>query len=256
MKKMTLMVCAAAFGLAATAGQDNLLMKFSTPGPDTYADGVTQVADGEFYALVWVKKGATFAGFNADGTVVDAENSALICAVPYAEGAPVCAHCPETVLEIDRVLADAYAGSGTFELHVMDTRAADGKPKGRIADGVNGSGAAATFSLSAGAGTLGEGKSVTAKQGALAATASALPPSIPQPKITSIKVENGIVKLTVQGTSKLLRYGVKSGDEPDDLAPLPVSDAVADGDDFGEIEITVPAEKGGRFFKVGRAGLE
>jgi hypothetical protein len=48
---------------------------------------------------------------------------------------------------------------------------------------------------------------------------------------------------------------VITGDTPDDLAPLPVSAGVADGDDFGEIEIAVPAEKGGRFFKVGRAAL-
>ena len=98
MKKLIWMaVAAVAMCAALHAGQDNLLMKFSTPGPDTYADGKTQVADGEFYALVWVKKGTAFAGFLADGRVVDAANSALICAVPYAENG----HCPETVVEID-----------------------------------------------------------------------------------------------------------------------------------------------------------
>ena len=251
MKKMMLMAIAAvATSVPLSAGQDNLLMKFSTPGPDTYADGKTPVADGEFYALVWVKKGATFSGFNADGTVVDAANSALICAVPYAENG----RCPETVLEMDRVLADAYAGAGSFELHVLDTRDAEGKPKGKVAEGVNASGEATTFSLTAG--SAGEVKTVAAKQGTLAATASELPASIPQPKITSIKVENGIVTLKVQGTSRLLRYGVKSGDAPNDLAPLPLDAGVANGDDFGEIEITVPAEKGGRFFSIGRAPLK
>ena len=251
MKKLIFVAIAAVAASAILpAGQDNLLMKFSTPGPDTYADGKTLVADGEFYALVWVKAGATFAGFNADGTVVDAANSALICAVPYAENG----HCPETVLEMDRVLADAYAGSGSFELHVLDTRDAEGKPKGTVAGGVNASGSAAAFSLTAG--SAGEVKAVAAKQGTLAATVSELPPSIPQPKITSIKVENGMVKLKVQGTSKLLRYGVKSGDAPSDLAPLPLDAGVADGDDFGEIEISVPAEKGGRFFTIGRAPLK
>ena len=250
MKKIILMVIAAvATSATLPAGQDNLLMKFSTPGPDTYADGTTQVADGEFYALVWVKKGATFAGFNADGTVVDPVNSALICAVPYAENG----HCPETILEMDRVLADAYAGAGAFELHVMDTRDAEGKPKAKLTDGVNASGETAKFSVAVGAQ---DGGSISAKQGTVVATASALPASIPQPKITSIKVENGMVKLTVKGTSKLLRYGVKSGDVPHDLAPLPLDAGVADGDDFGEIEIEVPAEKGGRFFSIGRAPLK
>ena len=251
MKKLVLMAIAAvAVSATLPAGQDNLLMKFSTPGPDTYADGKTQVADGEFYALVWVKKDASFAGFFADGTVVDSTNSALICAVPYAENG----HCPETIVEIDRVLADSYAGSGSFELHVLDTRDAEGKPKGKASDGVNGSGEATKFNLTAGA--VGEVQAVSAKTAALAAKASELPASIPQPKITSIKVENGIVTLKVQGTSKLLRYGVNSGDAPNDLAPLPLDVGVADGDDFGEIEIAVPAEKGGRFFKIGRAPLK
>ena len=251
MKKLIWMaVAAVAMCAALHAGQDNLLMKFSTPGPDTYADGKTQVADGEFYALVWVKKGTAFAGFLADGRVVDAANSALICAVPYAENG----HCPETVVEIDRVLADAYAGSGSFELHVLDTRDAEGKPKGKTSDGVNGSGEAAKFSVAAN--TAGDIPTVTAKTAALAATASELPASIPQPRITSIKVANGVVTLKVQGTSKLLRYGVNSGNVPNDLAPMPLDAGVADGDDFGEIEISVPAEKGGRFFSIGRAPLK
>ena len=247
MKKTLLMIAAVATCVTLQAGQDNLLMTFSTPGPDKYADG-SAVKDGESYALVWVKTGAAFAGFLADGTAANPDVNRVICVVPYAKDG----RCEETVLEMDRVLADGYAGSGSFELHLLDTRGADGVPKG-VAGGVNGSGAAAAFSVAAG--TM-EGGSVTAKKAAVAATASELPASIPQPKITSIKVEGGLVKLTVKGTSKLLRYGVQSGDAPNDLAPMPLDAGVADGDDFGEIEITVPAEKGGRFFKVGRAGLK
>lgn len=253
MKKILMMMLAAATCATLQAGQDNLLLKFSTPGPDTYADGKTPVEDGECYALVWVKKGATFAGFSADGSVVDAEGNAVICIVPFAEGG----RCPLTTVEIDRVLADAYAGSGSFELHVLDTRDAEGKPKGEASLGVNASGAAQTFSLAVDStGKVVQDQTVAAKKATLAATATALPPSIPQPKITNIKVENGVVTLTVKGTSSLLRYGVKSGDTPNDLAPLPLTAGVADGDDFGEIEIKVPVEKGGRFFKIGRAGLE
>ena len=106
------------------------------------------------------------------------------------------------------------------------------------------------------ANTAGDIQTVTAKTAALAATASELPASIPQPRITSIKVANGVVTLKVQGTSKLLRYGVNSGNVPNDLAPMPLDAGVADGDDFGEIEISVPAEKGGRFFSIGRAPLK
>ena len=259
MKTIMSMVFAAAIGLAATAGQDNLMLTFSTQGPDTYADGTTVVSDGECYALVWVKKGATFAGFNADGTEVDPDTSRILTIVPYAENG----HCAETVLEIDRGLADAYVSSGSFELHVLDTRGVDGVPKGDVAGGVKGYGAAAAFGLTANVSTRaveGQMTTVKASTAALAATATALPPSveIPKPVITSIKVENGIVRLKVKGTSPLLMYGVQSGDAPSDLAPLDLAAARADGvaDAEREVEITFPADKGGRFFKIGRAPLK
>ena len=235
------------------------MLTFSTQGPDTYADGTTVVRDGECYALVWVKKGATFAGFNADGTEVDPDTSRILTIVPYAENG----HCAETVLEIDRGLADAYASSGSFEIHVLDTRGADGVPKGDVSGGVNGYGAAAAFGLTASASSAaieGQRASVKAQKAALASTATALPPSveIPKPVITSIKVANGIVHLKVKGTSPLLRYGVQSGDAPGDLAPIDLAAARADGeaDAEREVEIKFPADKGGRFFKIGRAPLK
>ena len=46
---------AALFAVASAAVfAGDLLISFSTPGPDKYADG-TQVLDGEYYSLVYTK---------------------------------------------------------------------------------------------------------------------------------------------------------------------------------------------------------
>ena len=65
---------------ALSSIQDRLL-RFSTPGPDRYADG-SLVLDGECYALVWSPKGTAFAGFNADGTVVSSNDRIVLAAPP------------------------------------------------------------------------------------------------------------------------------------------------------------------------------
>ena len=63
------MVCTLLLSCVASAGMDDKVLRFSTPGIDRYADG-SAVVDGECYALVWSPKGQTFAGFNADGTAI------------------------------------------------------------------------------------------------------------------------------------------------------------------------------------------
>ena len=67
----------AVFPMIASASVQDKVARFSTPGPDCYADG-TLVADGECYALVWSPKGATFAGFNADGTAISANDRVIL----------------------------------------------------------------------------------------------------------------------------------------------------------------------------------
>lgn len=251
MKRKLAMTALAGAALAASAlaGEDNLLVAFSTPGTDCYADG-TPALDGESYALVWTRAGADFAGIAADGRAADPENSAVLCTVPHAEGYPA-THCAETVFEIDRALADAYAGAGTFSLHLLDTRRADGTPGG-VASGVNAHGAAGAFALAARA--MEPGAAKTAPNAALAVEATAVPASVPAPVIKSIEVKGGKVRLTVAATSRLLRYAVRSGESPSSLADDAAS-ARVDGDDLGDIVVEVPASGAGRFFSVGRAPL-
>ena len=70
-----------------------------------------------------------------------------------------------------------------------------------------------------------------------------------------IEVKDGIVRLTVARTSKLVRYGVSSGATPSALASD--SDfAPKDGDDLGDIVIEAPAKGDSGFFSVGRAPLK
>ena len=66
------MCAACAFG-----SMQDKLARFSTPGPDRYADG-SIVQDGECYALVWSPAGTAFAGFNADGTPVSSRDRVVL----------------------------------------------------------------------------------------------------------------------------------------------------------------------------------
>ena len=246
MKKSLMMVLAAA-AFPLLAGQDNMLATFSTKGPDCYADG-TVVKDGECYALVWTHTNAVFQGITVDGKAVGSQDeNRVLCIAPLAKDG----HCREVVVEVNKVVADLYAGSGTFSLHLLDTRkAADGTPGG-VDAGVNGFGAAQELTLSASE----QFQSVTATNAALVATATVLPASIPQPKIKSIEVKDGVVRLTVARTSKMVRYGVSSGATPATLAADP-DFALTDGDDSGDIVIEAPAKGTSGFFSVGRAPLK
>ena len=247
--KNILMTILAAVAIPAMAGQDNILATFSTKGPDRYADG-TVVKDGECYALVWTKTGATFAGITVTGEAAgDQDLNRVLCVAPLAKDG----HCREVVVEVNTVVADQYAGAGTFSLHLLDTRKADGTPGGLEA-GVNGYGTAQEFSLAAKSAADGVQAGI-ATNAALAATATILPASIPQPKIKSIEVKDGVVRLTVERTSRLMRYGVSSGATPTGLAAD--SDfAPKDGDDLGDIVIEAPAKGSSGFFSVGRAPLK
>ncbi|MBR4523429.1 MAG: tetratricopeptide repeat protein [Kiritimatiellae bacterium] len=97
------------------AGIDDAILRFSTPGPDHYADN-RLVADGECYALVWSPAGESFAGFNADGTPAN-ESDRLILAAPLAKGG----RCPETIFQVP---AATYAelADGEWAVCLIDTR--------------------------------------------------------------------------------------------------------------------------------------
>ncbi len=210
MKKLMTMIGVAGLAFAATAAIDDALLAFSTVGPDKYADGTT-VLDGECYALVWTKNGATFGGIAADGTAV-AETDKIVLLAPIAKDG----RCPNVLFQIDSAKADELA-DGTYGVYLLDTRVVSNgttKPAG-IKNGklslVNGYGLAtkATKAGKAMAGGAAKAQEKESEGGQMVAAGAAAPKDLPQPKITSIKIEGDYVKLTVQNLPGFMR--VSSG---------------------------------------------
>lgn len=219
------------FGWVCAAAQKDSLISFRTCGPDKYADG-TVVKDGECYALVWVKQGATFAGFNADGSVVDAANSAVVVTAAVAKDG----HCPKVIFEVDAAVAAEYEKTGAYSVYLLDTRNAAGKVMGTAngrAKAVNGFGSCANDADASGS------VRTVAK--------SAIPQGAPEPKITGIKVAGGYVYVTLANTVPYLQYNLKGGKNMDENVAAPANGAVGE-----EIILVKPEKKGGEIFRAGR----
>jgi hypothetical protein len=263
-RRMTAVLLAfAVFPMIASASVQDKVARFSTPGPDCYADG-TLVADGECYALVWSPKGATFAGFNADGTAISA-NDRVIFAAPLAlEG-----KCRDSLFQIP---ADEYAEleGGEWAVCLVDTRMANGVPAGVANNAplrVNRWGAvrnevkistASTLVLDSIAAPKAGGRSLLAaaapsEAGVCAGTLSAVPDSVKPPTITGLDVlDSGEVWLEVADTVPFLSYTIISGSEPGNLQEDGCAEVV-DGTSGGKIFIGTAQSSDCRFFKVKRA---
>ena len=242
--------------------QDNLA-RFSTPGPDRYADG-SIVRDGECYALVWSPAGTTFSGFNADGTPVSSRDRVVLAGALALDG-----KCRDAVFQIP---AQDYAElqGGEWAVCLVDTRTMNGVPAGVrdgkplrvnrwgiVSGGVNitEAGSSSLRLMSAGlrsdaAETSGGTRSVAS--GVRANNLSAVPPNLAPPQITAIEVADGEVWLGVDGTVPYLDYTIISGETPNNLKPDYFAEVV-EGDGRSEIAIGTPESPKRRFFKVKRA---
>lgn len=252
MKKIVTMIGIAGLAFAATAAIDDALLSFSTVGPDKYADGTT-VLDGECYALVWTKKGATFGGIAADGSAI-AETDQILLVAPVAKYG----RCPNVLFQIDAAKVDAL-GEGTYGVYLLDTRvvAKDGttKPAGATNGKlslVNGYGLttkpATVGKATAGGATTAEEKETSGGQ--IVAAGAAAPKNLPQPKITSIKIEGEYVKLTVQNMPGFMRVSSGADVSADDTqGAAQATDGSAD-----EVILYAPKAAGtSGFFKVIRS---
>ena len=244
---------------AGRAASDDALMAFSTHGPDHYADG-TSVQPGEMYALVWTRSGCDFAGFDLNGAVLDTANNALVVALPLAKANPRVGgvHCPATLFQIAAAQARRWIG-GTYALVLLDTRVSNAqgglKPSGRIAD-LKGWGLVEKAHIASPGHGLAQALDAGGAFGAVTTRASAIPAgeSLPQPRITGIRVENGRVRLTVKGTSTRLLYNVAAGLQPGVFTQRRVAQSAKQGHERvdGEIEFIVPIQKDRHFFTVVR----
>lgn len=253
MKKILFMMALAA---ATTVFADRVTLSYFSLGPDAYADGKA-VLEGEYYALVFVKDGATFAGFNANGTLVDPANSTVLEMGPWAKAwASAGVGCAPHNIQPEREDAAKYV-DGSIRLYVLDTRTAEGTLSGTTADGlpaiVNGYGEAADVKFD-----FAQSASINAQPGetAKATVASAVPADAPTPKITGFTVKNGYAYLTVENTVPYLQYNIAAGGKPDSLVNTKAAEAPKGGDAAKAIELKVPLTDGAKFFKVNRNTLE
>lgn len=241
MKKTLIAGLVGLLAAATFAGKDNVVVTFYTQGPDKYADD-TQVLDGETYALVWTRDGATFQGIKADGNVVDKENSAIVLKAPVAKDGK----CPFIKFEIDEALVKKLYPNGTWDVYLLDTRTfktelKDGKPDatGAFGSAVNGYGKVATAKATA---------NFASASAAGAMVAGAAPADKGEVKIRDIKLVDGKVFIYVSGTLSSAAYAVAEGTAPDQMTPT----SAQVGNTAGDMIIIRDQQPGGAFFKVNR----
>lgn len=238
---------AAAFASAAFAAEDDVFAMCSTVGPDLYCDG-TVVKDGECYALVYTRTGCSFAGFLADGSLVNTNDSEVLMMLPQAEDG----HCKPTLCVVTRDYADAHK-NGVWELYLLDTRNVDGsaaeldsghnvvrvKRWGKTEASINFN--ASPFAVSA----LGAPP-------VLAANVTALPADVPLPSITAFDAQDaGRLGFKVANTVSYLTYKVVGAESLEALGEGTdeVGGEKKDGRTGGELELGVNRSKA-HFFKV------
>ena len=253
MKKTIAFLVAGLCAGTLLAGMNNVVIQFSTVGPDKYADGTT-VMDGECYALVWTPDGSEFQGINDKGEA--AGDSKVAVKAPIAIGGK----CPNVQFQIDETFANVNYPNGTWGVYLLDTRkfateevtvTVDGKDVKqtkvlldangkKIATGVDCKGTVAGY----GQVVSNVGRSLSSA-GAKAGTVQSIPAGIQPPTIKDFKVINGMAYLYLQNTAPEVSYGVAAGQAPGSLAPVPQPPVLGGG---SETIIITPATGATGFF--------
>ena len=240
--------------LPLLAGMNNVVIQFSTVGPDKYADGTT-VMDGECYALVWTPTGSEFQGIDAEGEA--AGDSKVAVKAPIAIGGK----CPNVQFQIDEAYANVNYPNGTWGVYLLDTRkfateevtvTVDGKEVKqtkvlldangkKIATGVDSKGTVAGY----GQVVSNVGRSLS-PAGAKAGTVQSIPAGIQPPTIKDFKVVNGMAYLYLKDTSSAVSYGVAAGQAPGTLKPVSQQPVQGGGN---ETIIITPATEAAQFYQ-------
>lgn len=227
-------------GLFAAA--NDVVLTFSTVGPDTYADGTT-VLDGESYALIWTKTGETFGGIAADGQLIGEHDKFVLAAGIAKDG-----KCPTMVFEIEAADYAAYEG-GSFALYLLDTRIKDEEGNVSVAGAnsiaifapgiVNAIGVASAANESSSSAL----SLSLASDAAVALNSVGILSKIEMPTITALKIEDATVSLTVKDLSCAAEYFVVPG-----VTPNSFETALKVKPENGTF--VFPKPKGSTFFKV------
>lgn len=245
--KFTKFIGCAALAMAsigAFADAANVLIMFSTPGPDKYADGAT-VLDGERYALVWSADG-NFDGIKTDGTAVD-ENDLVIYIAGLAKGG--C--CPLTMFEIDSASSKAKR-SGVYGVYLLDTRTTQGAiskvGENGLPEVVNGAISTQDYTAATAMASVTKKETAAQEWGETEIAAESTKPL----KVTAFKVENALVSISVEGMLPGVRYNVKTGATPDKLENYALETPKTATD---TATIVLP-ESNAKFFQVVREPLK
>ena len=244
--------------LPLLAGMDNVVIQFSTVGPDTYADGAT-VIDGESYALVWTPDGATFGGINSNHEAIGENDGGQKCTVvleaPIAKGGK----CPNVLFQIDETFANKKYPNGTWGVYLLDTRkfvteevvvTVDGKEVRQTQVKVDANGK--KLSTGVGGTVSGYGQVVShvgrslSSADAKAGIVQSVPAGIQPPTIKDFKVVDGMAYLYLENTSSAVSYGVAAGQDPGNLAPVHQQPVVGGGN---ETIIITPATEAAQFYQ-------
>lgn len=214
---------------AVYAGTDNVVVQFTTVGPDTYADG-TLVMDGECYALVWTPTGKIFGGINPDGTAVG--DSKVVFKAPFAKDG----HCPNIMFQADQTYVNDNYPNGTWGVYLLDTRKIDGKNNTApdVGNAVNG------YRL-----IISDVKPFLSPNGAKGSGLPNNPAGIQPPTINDFKVINGMAYIFIKNTASDAMQNISAGQNPGTLAPTQ-QQPVLSGD--GEIIVVTPTSHASPFF--------
>lgn len=252
MKKSIALVFAVLLAGVLFAGKNNVVIQFSTVGPDKYADGAT-VMDGECYALVWTPTGSEFQGINAEGEA--AGDSKVVVKAPIAVGGK----CPNVQFQIDETYAGVNYPGGTWGVYLLDTRkfateevtvTVDGKEvkQTQVQIGADGkklaTGVGSTTVSGYGQVVANVGRTLS-PAGSKAGTVQSIPAGIQPPTIKDFKVVNGMAYLYLQNTAPSVSYGVAAGQAPGSLAPVQQQPVMGGG---SETIIITPATGATGFF--------
>ena len=242
MKKTMLSMVAAFAAGAAFAAVNDMIVTFSTPGPDVYADGKT-VLDGENYALCWSKDFSEFK-IESDGTATGGE---VVLVAPKAKNG----RCPTVAFEVNADYYDrkGYA-DGKWAVYLLDTRKFTTGEDGSLVVTLAGNAKSVNTSGMVG-GAVAVKTAGAADLAGIAAAADTPAGDVAAPQITGIRIYEGNVYVTVKG-APYLAYGLAAGDTPSKVDAA-VEDATADATGEEEITIVTPVKEGGQFFRALRA---
>lgn len=227
--KKTIAVLFALLAGVVFAGANDLLIMFSTPGPDVYADG-SAVLDNESYALVW--------------TAANGEQTTVLT-VPVAKDGK----CPPVLFDVDEADAAKYTG-GTWGVYLLDTRDFAKDATGKTLAALKADGQPSVINVTA-AVTDGLAKSsgfATATSASGVASSAYDLSEVKSPTVTKIEIVGANVVVTVKDTVPFLSYTLQSGDDVTSFTVPEGADA-ANGA-AGEIKLVTPKKDGAQFFKV------